>query len=99
MKPLTKSLLATALALGLMATQANAGWSLLFKKGYGATNVSSEHLPPDGYNSQWWVHPSGCEYSRAGRPGEIVWYVIINSIGRRSCPAMIVQQAYPGFNS
>lgn len=53
-------------------------------------------MPPDGYEGQWWTHPSGCEYSRAGRPGEIVWYVIVNSIGRKRCPVMIVQKAYPG---
>ena len=61
------------------------------------------HLPPAGYSNQWWVHPSGCEYSRAGRPGEIVWYVIINSIGRKKCPRLIVQQAmdnaYDGLTS
>lgn len=53
-------------------------------------------MPPEGYQGQWWTHPSGCEYSRAGRPGEIVWYVIINSVGRKHCPVMIVQKAWPG---
>ncbi len=54
---------------------------------------SIQHLPPMEYANQWWVHPSGCEYSRAGRPGEVVWYIIINSIGRKTCPRLIVQQA------
>lgn len=61
-----------------------------------APMVGTDAMPPDGYEGQWWTHPSGCEYSRAGRPGEIVWYVIVNSIGRKQCPVMIVQKAYPG---
>jgi len=88
-----------ATVLGLTAGQVNAGSMLFPKKGFGASTASSQHMPPDGYSSQWWVHPSGCEYSRAGRPGEIVWYVIINSIGKRNCPGMIVQKAYAGFKS
>ena len=82
-----------ALATGLGGTAVTAGklnYSYVPKAG------SVQHLPPAGYVSQWWVHPSGCEYSRAGRPGEIVWYVIINSIGKRKCPRLIVQQALDG---
>jgi hypothetical protein len=99
MKIWNTTLLAATLALGLTATQASAGWNIFAKKGFGATEPSSEHMPPEGYASQWWVHPSGCEYSRAGRPGETVWYVIINSIGNRKCPGMIVQHVRADFNS
>ncbi|WP_299848334.1 hypothetical protein [uncultured Roseovarius sp.] len=51
-------------------------------------------MPPDTYDGQWWTHPKGCEYSRAGRPGEIVWYLIINTV-QPGCPNYIVQR---GFN-
>ncbi len=57
------------------------------------SNATIQHLPPSEYVHQWWVHPSGCEYSRAGRPGETVWYVIINSVGKKKCRPLIVQQA------
>ncbi|MEZ5714293.1 MAG: hypothetical protein R3D85_03415 [Paracoccaceae bacterium] len=47
--------------------------------------------PPAGYQGQWWVHPAGCRYSRAGRPGEVVWF--LNAIPRGvSCPEFILQQ-------
>ncbi|MEO1138792.1 MAG: hypothetical protein AAFW87_04975 [Pseudomonadota bacterium] len=45
--------------------------------------------PPAGHQGQWWTHPRGCEYSRAGRPGETVWYLIINT-AKRGCPSYIV---------
>jgi len=70
------------------------GWPVEFGL-YPPKRLDSAYAPT-GYASQWWVHPSGCEYSRAGRPGEIVWYVIINSIGRKKCPRLIVQQANDG---
>ncbi|WP_297768786.1 hypothetical protein [uncultured Roseovarius sp.] len=44
--------------------------------------------PPVSHQGQWWTHPIGCEYSRAGRPGEIVWYLIINT-ARPGCPTYI----------
>lgn len=50
-------------------------------------------MPPEGYASQWWTHPKGCEYSRAGRPGEIVWYLIVNTV-KPGCPTHIVQRGY-----
>lgn len=48
----------------------------------------SSVMPPVSHQGQWWTHPSGCEYSRTGRPGEIVWYLIINT-ARPGCPAYI----------
>ena len=50
-------------------------------------------MPPDGYSAQWWTHPKGCEYSRAGRPGEIVWFLIINTV-KPGCPTHIVQRGF-----
>lgn len=90
----TKIGLAAILGTSLLATNAKAG---LFSKKADSITHSAEHMPPQGHDSRWWVHPSGCEYSRAGRPGEIVWYVIINSIGKRNCPTMIVQKAHADF--
>ena len=52
---------------------------------YGGT---SKIMPPRGHSGQWWTHPSGCEYSRTGRPGEVVWYLIINT-ARPECPTYI----------
>jgi len=49
---------------------------------------SSRVMPPEGHAGQWWTHPSGCEYSRAGRPGEVVWYLITNT-ARPECPTYI----------
>lgn len=50
-------------------------------------------MPPDGRSAQWWTHPLGCEYSRAGRPGETVWYLIINTV-RPGCPNLIVERGF-----
>lgn len=51
--------------------------------------------PPANHQGQWWTHPKGCEYSRAGRGGETVWYLIINT-ARRGCPKYIV--TYSPYN-
>ncbi|PIE13665.1 MAG: hypothetical protein CSA70_05240 [Rhodobacterales bacterium] len=41
--------------------------------------------------SRWYTNASGCEYSRAGRPGEVVWF--LTSIPRgASCPEFIVEK-------
>lgn len=50
-------------------------------------------MPPEGYSSQWWTAPNGCEYSRAGRPGEVVWYLIVNS-AHRGCMPYLVQRGF-----
>ena len=47
--------------------------------------------PPADTSQQWWSHPLGCEYSRAGRPGEIVWYLIVNT-RKPGCPTYIAVQ-------
>ncbi|MBC7181174.1 MAG: hypothetical protein H5U14_13950 [Roseovarius sp.] len=85
MKPILT--LVTALSLGLTgAAQADVS-----KKIGRATQIKvgkSSVLPPASHQGQWWTHPSGCEYSRTGRPGETVWYLIINT-ARPGCPAYI----------
>jgi hypothetical protein len=64
--------------------------------------AASLHLASDGgaapalnHQGQWWTHPKGCEYSRAGRGGEVVWYLIINT-ARPGCPKYIV--SYSPYN-
>ena len=54
---------------------------------------TSAMLPPEGYKGQWWTAPNRCEYSRAGRPGEVVWYLIINS-AHKKCARYIVQRGF-----
>ena len=54
---------------------------------------TSEIMPPSDYRGQWWTHPNGCEYSRTGRPGETVWYLIINT-AHRGCVPYIKQVAF-----
>ncbi|MCF6443896.1 hypothetical protein [Nereida sp. MMG025] len=55
------------------------------------TRVGSAVMPPSGFSGQRWVHPNGCQYSRAGRPGETVWYLV--ATGKRGCAAYIVQNS------
>ncbi|WP_227267370.1 hypothetical protein [Roseobacter weihaiensis] len=58
---------------------------------------SSPMLPPDNYKGQWWTSPQACEYSRAGRPGETVWYLISNT-AHAKCPVRLIQRAYSDYN-
>lgn len=53
-------------------------------------------LPPIGYAAQRWAHPNGCQYTRAGRPGETVWYLIINSRGNKKCTGFVVEKPMEG---
>ena len=58
---------------------------------------SSPMLPPANYKGQWWTSPDNCRYSRAGRPGEIVWYLIVNS-AHMKCQVRLIQRAYSDYN-
>lgn len=58
-----------------------------------AAKAEADMLPPSGYSNQWWTAPNGCEYSRAGRPGEIVWFLIVNS-AHRGCVPYLVQRGF-----
>lgn len=49
-------------------------------------------MPPASHSSQWWTNASGCEYSRTGRPGEVVWFLTGVKAGV-SCPEFIVQNS------
>ena len=58
---------------------------------------SSPMLPPANYKGQWWTSPDNCRYSRAGRPGETVWYLIVNS-AHMKCQVRLIQRAYSDYN-
>ena len=58
---------------------------------------TSPMLPPATYKGQWWPSPENCQYSRAGRPGETVWYLIVNS-AHAKCPKRLIQRAYSDYN-
>lgn len=51
--------------------------------------------PPATYQGQHWTHPLGCEYSRAGRPGEVMWFLIINT-AKKGCPSYIAGTTWGG---
>lgn len=57
----------------------------------GAQGVMKPMSPPTGHNAQWWTSASGCEYSRSGRPGELVWFLTRVPKGA-ACPEFIMQQ-------
>lgn len=80
--------LAGAIAISMIGhavpaqTAAPYGHTTAIKGGSGRVMPSADH------QGQWWTHPKGCEYSRTGRPGETVWYLIINT-ARAGCPTYI----------
>lgn len=57
----------------------------------------SPMLPPASYKGQWWTSPDNCQYSRAGRPGETVWYLIVNT-AHMKCAKRLIQRAYSDYN-
>lgn len=61
-------------------------------------------VPPADFAGKRWTAENGCQYSRAGRPGEAVWYLIINSSGGKECRRVIASKvyddgAYQGYKS
>ncbi|MEL7091040.1 MAG: hypothetical protein AAFN94_04825 [Pseudomonadota bacterium] len=60
-----------------------------------ASAMASVAKPPVNFQGQWWTHPIGCEYSRAGRPGETVWFLIINT-AKPGCPTYIATKTWGG---
>ena len=57
---------------------------------------SSPMMPPTNYKGQWWTSPDNCQYSRAGRPGETVWYLIVNT-AHMQCERRLIQRAYTDY--
>jgi hypothetical protein len=90
-----KTIAAVSAIVALSATAASADLSERFGR---ATKIQTgkaeaNMLPPSNYRSQWWTAPNGCEYSRAGRPGETVWYLIVNR-AHRGCMPYLVQRGF-----
>ena len=88
------TLCALALALPALSLPAAAqsDWSWLGTQdvGGGMVRTAKGARPGPGYVGQYWTHPKGCDYSRAGRPGELVWYLIIPT-RKKGCPTYIVE--------
>ncbi|WP_299603956.1 hypothetical protein [uncultured Tateyamaria sp.] len=61
-----------------------------------ATASTAVVKPSPAYQGQWWTHPLGCEYSRAGRPGETMWFLIVNT-RKKGCPAYIAGTTWGGI--
>lgn len=88
--------IAAALAITtLTSVSASADLSNKFGRATSKTmkSGSSDLLPPQGFKGQWWIAPNKCEYSRSGRPGETVWYLIINT-AHKKCDAYLVQNGF-----
>ena len=90
-----KSIAAAIVATAVLTTPAVADLSRAF--GRASTHEvkvgSSDMLPPPGYKERWWTAPNNCEYSRAGRPGETVWFLIVNT-AHRKCEVYLVERGF-----
>ncbi|WP_299970623.1 hypothetical protein [uncultured Roseobacter sp.] len=84
-------LLTATLALPAAAQTAKPGKSALK-----LVEHSAPMLPPANYKGQWWRTADNCEYSRAGRPGETVWYLIVNT-AHEGCARRLIQRAYSDY--
>jgi len=87
---MTKSLFTTALVLAALAMGPASAQQAPDYGGYTTAirGGTSQAMPPETHVGQWWTHPAGCQYSRTGRPSEVVWYLIINT-ARPECPTYI----------
>jgi len=57
---------------------------------------ASIEKPSDEHKGQWWTNSKGCRYSRAGVPGETMWFLIINT-ARKGCPTYITTKSHTGM--
>lgn len=80
---------------GVLAAAGTPGFSGKLNMGTVATDGYSGPLPPEGHQGRRWSHPNGCDYSLAGRPGERVWYLIVNTRGNNDCVRYFVEQSLP----
>ncbi|MCR8825911.1 hypothetical protein [Pseudosulfitobacter koreensis] len=60
--------------------------------------AASVAAPPVDHQGQWWTNPLGCDYSRAGRPGETMWFLIINT-AKPGCATYIAGTTWGGIYS
>lgn len=52
--------------------------------------------PSINHQGQWWTNSLGCRYSRAGAPGEIMWFLIVNT-RQKGCPSYIKIKSNTGM--
>jgi hypothetical protein len=83
--------LACAMALPAAAQAAGTGGAKAKLVEY-----NSPMMPPANYKGQWWTSPDNCQYSRAGRPGETVWYLIVNT-AHMQCERRLIQRAMSDY--
>jgi hypothetical protein len=83
--------LACATALPAAAQMADSGSTKVRMVEY-----TSPMMPPANYKGQWWTSPDNCQYSRAGRPGETVWYLIVNT-AHMQCERRLIQRAMSDY--
>ena len=57
---------------------------------------SPTSMPPANYQGQWWTNATGCTYSRAGRPGEIVWFLTSKPPRGSACMEFMHQKKIDG---
>lgn len=70
MTMIKKMLVLPAIALALVATQADA---------IGVAKRTAPSVPSESYQGQWYTTPDGCSYSRANAPGyATMWVLILN---------------------
>jgi len=88
--------LALGLAAAMLASSASAQ-NYIAPKGFQNQTAARTIVtrPSTDHRGQWWTHPLGCEYSRAGLPGETIWYIIVNT-ARDGCPQRIVTKSHSG---
>jgi hypothetical protein len=83
--------LACAMVLPAAAQVTNSG-----KNQVKMVQYSSPMMPPANYKGQWWTSPDNCQYSRAGREGETVWYLIVNT-AHMQCERRLIQRAMSDY--
>ncbi|MDW3182233.1 hypothetical protein [Roseobacter sp.] len=90
-----KNVMALALGSALMLPASAEGTPAGSTKATLVTHASPM-MPPANYRGQWWTSPDNCQYSRAGRPGETVWYLIVNT-AHEGCARRLIQRAYSDY--
>lgn len=58
--------------------------------------LAAVEKPSMSHQGQWWTNSKGCEYSRAGTPGETIWFLIVNT-AQKGCPTYINMQSHTGM--
>lgn len=87
-------------AFVMMAGTAQAELSDLFEEWFSGrphvpavkhTRPMVYEVPALAFRGQHFTNSLGCDYSRAGAPGQVVWHLIVQT-RRNGCPNRIVQK-------